>query len=282
MYNFALRINLSYTVSNSQYTNKTWDNRLATKKMNTFTLNIPRDIRNWSYALDAKTILCSRSWIIINEGNVKEVYIFQEDGTLILSYNGKVCKTRWEYIAQNTSLIIEDTESDTYMLKPAYYDNKVLVLQVDGTNEYAIMVNESHIGELMLDSIDEIKQYIECQQKMANQVKEASFALNKNYLDHFTNAKAENDLKPHETRTKLIKSRQKRKNINIGIGVTAVSFLVYSVLNYEILSIYAFAIFSLIIIALLIVLIFRESHRNSEYNTFLKIEKKHPLQWFNQ
>ena len=117
---------------------------------------------------------------------------------------------------------------------------------------------------------------------MASQVKEASFALNKNYLDHFTNAKAENDLKPHEARTKLIKSRQKRKNINIGIGVTAVSFLVYSVLNYEILSIYAFAIFSLIIIALLIVLIFRESHRNSEYNTFLKIEKKHPLQWLNQ
>ena len=159
--------------------------------MKTFTLNIPRDIRNWSYALDAKTILCSRSWIIINEGNVKEVYIFQEDGTLILSYNGKVCKTRWEYIAQNTSLIIEDTESDTYMLKPAYYDNKVLVLQVDGTDEYAIMVNENHIGELMLDSIDKIKQYIEGQQNMASQVKEASFALNKNYLDHFTNAKAE-------------------------------------------------------------------------------------------
>ena len=250
--------------------------------MKTFTLNIPRGIRNWSYALDAKTILCSRSWIIINEDNVKEVYIFQEDGTLILSYNGKVCKTRWEYIAQNTSLIIEDTESNTYMLKPAYYDNKMLILQVDGTNEYAIMVNENHIGELMLDSIDKIKQYIVGLQKMATQAKEASFALNKNYLEHFTNAKAESNMKSHETRVKQTKSKQKRKNINIGIGITSVSFLVYSVLNYEILSIYAFAIFSLIIIALLIVLIFRESHRNSEYNTFLKIERKHPLQWLNQ
>ena len=119
---------------------------------------------------------------------------------------------------------------------------------------------------------------------MASQVKEASFALNKNYLEHFTNAKAESNMKSHETRVKQTKSKQKRKNINIniGIGITSVSFLVYSVLNYEILSIYAFAIFSLIIIALLIVLIFRESHRNSEYNTFLKIERKHPLQWLNQ
>ena len=250
--------------------------------MNTFTLNIPKGIRNWSYALDAKMILCSKSWIISNDEHTKEVYIFQKDGTLIVSHNGKVSRTKWEYIAQNTSLIIENDQSETFMLKPTYFDNKVLMLQVDGTDEYTIMLNENNIDELSLDSADEIKQYIEGQQKMANQVKEASFALNKNYLDHFTNAKAENDLKPHETRTKLIKSRQKRKNINIGIGVTAVSFLVYSVLNYEILSIYAFAIFSLIIIALLIVLIFRESHRDSEYNTFLKIEKKHPLQWFNQ
>ena len=129
--------------------------------MKTYTLNIPKGTRNWSYALDAKTILCSRSWIIFNDENVKEVYIFQEDGTLIISHNGKVCKTKWEYIAQNTSLIIEDIESDTYMLKPTYYDNKVLVLQVDGTNEYAIMLNENCIEELMLDSLDEIKLYVE-------------------------------------------------------------------------------------------------------------------------
>ena len=79
--------------------------------MKTFKLNIPKGIKNWSYALDAKTILCSRSWIIFNDENVKEVYIFQEDGTLIISHNGKVTKTKWEYIEQNTSLIIENIES---------------------------------------------------------------------------------------------------------------------------------------------------------------------------
>ena len=250
--------------------------------MKTYTLNIPKGTRNWSYALDAKTILCSRSWIIFNDENVKEVYIFQKDGTLIISHNGKVCKTKWEYIAQNTSLIIEDIESDTYMLKPTYYDNKVLVLQVDGTNEYAIMLNENCIEELMLDSLDEIKLYVEGQNNIASQAKEASFALNKNYLDSFTNTKERKDLNPHEIRVKSTRSKHLRKNINIGIGIAAVAFLILSVLSNEILPIYAFGIFSFIIILSLVVLIFIESRKNKEYNTFLKIEKKHPFQWLNQ
>ena len=68
----------------------------------------------------------------------------------------------------------------------------------------------------------------------------------------------------------------------MGTGIIAVSFLIYSVLNNEILSIYAFGIFSFIIITLLVVLIFRDTNNKNGYNTFLKIEKKHPLQWFNQ
>ena len=250
--------------------------------MKTFTLNIPKGIRNWSYALDAKTILCSRSWIIFNDENVKEVYIFQEDGTLIISHNGKVSKTKWEYIEQNTSLIVEDTESGTYMLKPTYYDNKVLVLQVDGTNEYAIMLNENCIDELMFDSIDKIKQYVEGQNKTINQTQETPFTINKKFLESFAKTKQRKDLNPHEIRVKLIRSKYLRKNINIGIGIAAVVFLVFSVLNNEILPIYTFGIFSFIIILSLVALIFIESHKNKECNTFLKIEKKHPLQWFNQ
>ena len=250
--------------------------------MKTFKLNIPKGIKNWSYALDAKTILCSRSWIIFNDENVKEVYIFQEDGTLIISHNGKVTKTKWEYIEQNTSLIIENIESYTYMLKPVYYDNKVLVLQVDGTNEYAIMLNENCIEESMFDSIEKVKLYVEGQDKTASQTQERPFVLNKKFLENFTNTKSRKDLNPNVIRARLTKNKYLSKNINIGIGVAAVAFLIYSVLNNGILPIYTFGIFSFIIILSLVVLIFRESHRNKEYNTFLKIEKKHPLQWFNQ
>ena len=250
--------------------------------MKTFKLNIPKELRNWSNALDAIMVLCSRSWVVFNDEKIKEVYIFQEDGTLIVSKNGKVTKTRWEYIAQNTSLIIENIDSDTYMLKPTYYDNKVLALQVDGTNEYAIMINENCTEELMLDSLEKIRQYMDEQSKTVSQEKDISLAKNMDNQEVLATIKAKNDLNPHEIRVKSIKSKHKRKNINIGICLTAVTFLVYSVLYNEIFSIYAFGIFSFFFIISLVALIFSESNSNSEYNTFLKIEKKHPLQWFNQ
>ena len=249
--------------------------------MKTFKLNIPKELRNWSNALDAIMVLCSRSWVVFNDEEIKEVYIFQEDGTLIVSKNGKVTKTRWEYIAQNTSLIIENIDSDTYMLKPTYYDNKVLALQVDGTNEYAILINENCTDELMFDSIEKVTQYVEGLQNMASQVKEASFVLNKSSMEKITNVKA-TEHNTHEIRVKSIKSKHKRKNINIGICLTAITFLVYSVLYNEIFSIYAFGIFSFFFIITLVALIFWESNNNKEYNTFLKIEKKHPVQWFHQ
>ena len=250
--------------------------------MKTFKLNIPKELRNWSNALDAIMVLCSRSWVVFNDEEIKEVYIFQEDGTLIVSKNGKVTKTRWEYIAQNTSLIIENIDSDTYMLKPTYYDNKVLALQVDGTNEYAIMINENCTEELMLDSLEKIRQYIDEQSKTVSQEKDISLAKNMDNQEVLATIKAKNDLNPHEIRVKSTKSKHKRKNINIGICLTAVTFLVYSVLYNEIFSLYAFGIFSFFFIISLVALIFSESNSNSEYNTFLKIEKKHPLQWFNQ
>jgi hypothetical protein len=243
--------------------------------MKTFKLNIPKESRNWSNALDAKMVLCCRSWVAFNNEEVKEVYIFQEDGTLIVSHNGKVAKTRWEYIAQNTSLIIENIDSDTYMLKPTYYDNKVLALQVDGTSEYVIMINENCIEELMLDSYEKVVQYFGGNQ-------ESSFALNKSNQENLAGIKEKGDLTPHEMRIRSIKGKQKRRNINIGVCLTGVTFLIYSVLYNEIFSIYAFGVFSFLFIISLVALIFWESNSNKEYNTFLKIEKKHPLQWFHQ
>lgn len=250
--------------------------------MKTFTLNIPKESWNWSYTLDIRTILCNRSWILFNDEHEKEVYIFQEAGTLIVSQNGKVNKTKWEYITQNASLIIENINSGTYMLKPTYYDKKVLVLQVYGTNEYVIMFNENNLDELMLNSIDKVKQYIEKQQENADQTTKVSFTPHKNNQEGITNENIKNDLTLHETRLKPIRHKHKSININMGTGIIAVSFLIYSVLNNEILSIYAFGIFSFIIITLLVVLIFRDTNNKNSYNTFLKIEKKHPLQWFNQ
>jgi hypothetical protein len=140
--------------------------------MKTFLLNIPNEIRNWNNTLDAKSVLCNQSWNVFNDEGVKEVYVFQKDGTLIASHNGKVTKAKWEYIPQNTSLIIENSDADTFMLRPTYYDRKVLALQVDGTDNYALMVDEKFLGRLMLDSIDTVRLYITDQSKYQAKIAE--------------------------------------------------------------------------------------------------------------
>ena len=140
--------------------------------MKTFLLNIPNEIRNWSNTLDAKSVLCNQSWNVFNDEGVKEVYIFQKDGTLIASHNGKVTKAKWEYIPQNTSLIIENLGADTFMLRPTYYDKKVLALQVDGTDNYALMVDENYLEQLMLDSLENVRLYITDQSKYQEKIAE--------------------------------------------------------------------------------------------------------------
>ncbi len=138
--------------------------------MKTFLLNIPNEIRNWSNTLDAKSVLCNQSWNVFNDECVKEVYVFQKDGTLIASHNGKVTKAKWEYIPQNTSLIIENPGADTFMLRPAYYDKKVLALQVDGTDNYALMVDEKFLDKLKLDSFEAVRLYITDQSKYQEKI----------------------------------------------------------------------------------------------------------------
>ena len=140
--------------------------------MKTFLLNIPNEIRNWNNSLDVKTLLCSQSWNVFNDEGVKEVYVFQDDGTLIASHNGKVTKAKWEYIPQNTSFIIENLGADIYMLNPVCYDDKVLTLQVDGTTNFALLISDKYVQQLMLDSVAKAKLYIEEPQEFARQKKE--------------------------------------------------------------------------------------------------------------
>ena len=66
--------------------------------MKTYFLDVLNGYKRLSEKLDAKTILCNKSWRIFNDSGEKEIYIFQEDGSLIISLNGKVTHATWQYI----------------------------------------------------------------------------------------------------------------------------------------------------------------------------------------
>lgn len=128
--------------------------------MKTYLLNILNRYKRFSETLDVKTILCNKSWLVFNDGGEKEVYIFQEDGSLIISFAGKVTQAKWQYLPVNKSLIISANE-DAYMLHPAFVDEKVFALQQDGTDMFAFMIDERQSIDFFPKTLTELTAYFE-------------------------------------------------------------------------------------------------------------------------
>lgn len=255
--------------------------------MKTFLLNIPNEIRNWSNTLDAKSVLCNQSWNVFNDEGVKEVYVFQKDGTLIASHNGKVTRAKWEYIPQNTSLIIENSGADTFMLRPAYYDKKVLALQVDGTDNYALMVDEKFLDKLKLDSFETVRLYITDQSKYQEKIlgkvisEENKQETRIQEWNKFIDERIEEYLKTSESLKKIEKIKHKReKTLYITIILLFISLCIIFIPDvYSLL--YAVGIFGIVIVFFLLAHIIGDLSV-SGYKTEIrkKMENKYPLESF--
>ena len=132
--------------------------------MKTYLLDTFNRYKRFSEELDAKTILCNKSWWVFNDSGEKEIYIFNNNGTLIISVSGRVTNATWQYISANKSLIISGN-NQSYMVHPAFYDNMIFALQVDGTNEYAFLIDENNLPSTSLRSLDDLNRYFRKKEK---------------------------------------------------------------------------------------------------------------------
>lgn len=139
--------------------------------MKTYLFDTINRYKRFSENLDVKTILCNKSWWVFNDSGEKEVYIFQADGSLIISVSGKVTNATWQYIAANKSLVISGN-NQSYMVHPAFMDNVLFALQVDGTNDVAFLIDENLKKLFLPKSFSDIQAYFlkkEQQEKDAKQ-----------------------------------------------------------------------------------------------------------------
>lgn len=132
--------------------------------MKTYILDTLNRYNRFSENLDVKATLCNKSWQVFNDAGEKEVYIFQEDGTLIISLSGRVTNANWQYIPANKSLIIS-SKQQSFMVHPAFMDNVVFALQVDGTKEYSFLIDESNTSNFKPKCLEELKQYFKDQER---------------------------------------------------------------------------------------------------------------------
>jgi len=122
--------------------------------------------KRYSETLDVKTKICNRPWIVFNDGGEKEVYKFKEDGTINIVLSGRVTRGTWEYDPTDKTIIISASDQ-SYMVHPGMYDDLLLALQVDGTNECSFLIEENNSQDFAPKTYSELMLFFEEKEKKA-------------------------------------------------------------------------------------------------------------------
>ncbi len=126
--------------------------------MKTYLFNAINKYKKFSETLEVKKAICDKAWWIFNDSGEKELYIFQEDGTLYITLSGKVSNGTWQYITANKSIIIS-ANNQSYMVHAAFMDDCIFALQVDGTEEYAFLIDEQNQQNFLPKTYSDVINY---------------------------------------------------------------------------------------------------------------------------
>jgi hypothetical protein len=128
--------------------------------MKTFLLDIIPRLQRFSSKLENNSVLTNKNWVLLgDEPNKKVVYIFSEKENLLrIAENGIIKKGKWDNLGNN--FIEIEIDNGAMLFKHAFVDDNLLALKLDGTEEFAILVNESNYDKF-LNSIDKLNSFVE-------------------------------------------------------------------------------------------------------------------------
>lgn len=128
--------------------------------MKTYLFETLTRYKRFSESLDAKAVLSNKAWIVFNDEGEKQVYIFQEDGTVLITTNGIGSVKTWKYIPANKSILINGEDNSFVMLRTAFVDENILAFQLDGTDRYAFMIDENNKALFAPKTLEELNIYL--------------------------------------------------------------------------------------------------------------------------
>jgi len=104
--------------------------------------------------------LTNKNWVLLSdEADKKVVYIFSDkDNLLRIAENGRIRKGKWDYLGNNSLEL--DVDNEPMLFKHAFLDEQLLALKLDGTEEYALLVNEPHYDNF-LNTIQKLNSFLE-------------------------------------------------------------------------------------------------------------------------
>jgi len=158
--------------------------------MKTFIADIIPKIQRFSQRLDDLTKLTNQHWVSLGDiTQTKRVFIFRANNQLLIADNGIVEKGSWEYLG-NQSLLM-DTKHESYLLKHGFFDENVIALKLDSTDNYAFFITETKYKK-DLNTIEDVLSFLEDKYiKSPNILSQASYRNSNNFrvsnqFDSFT------------------------------------------------------------------------------------------------
>lgn len=126
--------------------------------MKAYLMSLPKSLKGISDRLNVRSLLCAKTWVVFHEEK-KVIFIFQKDGSLIVSQNGVASKGKWEYIKPNKTILVEAVDV-MLLLHPTFVDDVLFILQQDGTDGYFVLIDEEQIGKFVQKTIAAIADYL--------------------------------------------------------------------------------------------------------------------------
>lgn len=126
--------------------------------MKTFIVNAARGVAAQKNKYDVTSKLMGREWrMLTDEPAITGKYIFLKDGKLLLSVNGLSTYSTWQMATESS--IIMDEGVATFLYKVVHIDDNVVVLNLDGTENFCFLINDSS-ESLAKASLEDIQWYL--------------------------------------------------------------------------------------------------------------------------
>lgn len=177
--------------------------------MKTYLLDTYNRYKRFSETLDVNTKLCNRAWIVFNDGTEREVYKFKEDGTIKIIISGRVTTGTWEYDPSDKTLEIAAGQQ-AIMVHPGIFEDMLLGLQIDGSNECAFLIEENNVNNFEPKTYSELVAYFQDKEQKKLEEKEVIRLENeKRALEE----EKKKQLEEEEKRVSKLKEEHKNKII---------------------------------------------------------------------
>ena len=133
------------------------------------------------------TKLCGRSWRLITNDDSVTTYVFKSDGTLLITRDGFLSPSTWDYRSENDTLIIIDASGSGLAFHVNFLeDGDLITLVIPNSSDGMFLTNEkSTTAPKNFAQVEEL--FINTRVNLIKNAAEQLPPINTTYIDHCDN-----------------------------------------------------------------------------------------------